>query len=90
MKNKTLDFADCKYISEVYEEIKHGLNLPKYCGSNWDAVWDFMRDYCDNMSVKIKGTNILEKRFENTKEILIEILDRCVKELDDFSYKIIS
>lgn len=40
VKERVLDFSDCAYLGEIYEVIKKELELPEWCGSNLDALWD--------------------------------------------------
>ena len=37
---RNLDFSQCSYWGELYELIKTELELPDWCGSNLDALWD--------------------------------------------------
>lgn len=39
-KDRVLDFSSCKYLGEVHEVIKIGLELPDWYGANLDALWD--------------------------------------------------
>lgn len=40
IKERVLDFSDCAYLGELYAVIKKELELPEWCGSNLDALWD--------------------------------------------------
>lgn len=35
-----LDFSECRYLGEIYAQIKSVLELPQWCGENLDALWD--------------------------------------------------
>ncbi len=35
-----IDFTECRYIGELYRELKKKLGLPDWCGENLDALWD--------------------------------------------------
>lgn len=35
-----LDFSECRYLGEIYAQIKCVLELPQWCGENLDALWD--------------------------------------------------
>ena len=39
-KHFDLNFAECRYIGELYRELKEKLELPDWCGENLDALWD--------------------------------------------------
>ena len=40
IKHFDLNFAECRYIGELYRELKEKLELPDWCGENLDALWD--------------------------------------------------
>ena len=90
MEIKKLDFSKCKYVYDVHQELKRGLNFPDYYGENWDALWDCLTDINEPTYVEIFGFNSLCEDVAHSKEKMIEIFDRCVKTLDGFTYKIIS
>ena len=35
-----ISFSDCRYVGELYLELKRKLELPDWCGENLDALWD--------------------------------------------------
>lgn len=35
-----VNFSDCRYVGELYLELKQKLELPDWCGENLDALWD--------------------------------------------------
>ena len=40
IKHFEVNFAECRYIGELYRELKNQLALPDWCGENLDALWD--------------------------------------------------
>lgn len=40
IKHFDVDFTECRYIGELYQELKKKLELPDWCGENLDALWD--------------------------------------------------
>ena len=40
VKHFDVNFADCRYVGELYLELKKKLELPDWCGENLDALWD--------------------------------------------------
>ena len=40
VKVRNLDFSECKYRGEIYELLRTELELPRWCGSNLNALWD--------------------------------------------------
>ncbi len=40
LRRFSLDFSECRYLGEIYAQIKSVLELPQRCGENLDALWD--------------------------------------------------
>jgi len=40
LRRFSLDFSECRYLGEIYAQIKRVLELPQWCGENLDALWD--------------------------------------------------
>ena len=40
LRRFSLDFSECRYLGEIYAQIKSVLELPQWCGENLDALWD--------------------------------------------------
>ena len=40
VKQRVLNFTQCKYLSEVHRTIQQELELPEWYGRNLDALWD--------------------------------------------------
>ena len=40
LRRFSLDFSECRYLGEIYAQIKGVLELPQWCGENLDALWD--------------------------------------------------
>ena len=76
-KKYTLDFTNVKYFLEVHYIIKTSLDFPDYYGCNWSAFWDCLTDmYGDPIHIEIIGLDVIEKKFDNTANKMIEILRR--------------
>ena len=90
MEYLTLDFSDCKYISQVHKKLKETLKFPDYYGENLDALWDCMRDYVSNVHVYVKGFYSLPKNWADYMDKIIEVFDDVHKETPNFTYEIIS
>ncbi len=89
MEKITLDLTGCKYIRQIHRIIKETFGFPEFYGSNYYALWDCMRDYCDDMEVEIKGLSTLPPDFEDFKEIMLNIFERVTTE-NNFRYTVIS
>ena len=40
LRRFSLDFSECRYLDEIYAQIKRVLELSHWCGENLDALWD--------------------------------------------------
>ena len=40
VKHFDVNFSECRYVDELYLELKRKLELPEWCGENLDALWD--------------------------------------------------
>ncbi|GMU65859.1 MAG: hypothetical protein AMXMBFR36_21330 [Acidobacteriota bacterium] len=54
-----LDVSRVQTREELHELIYRGLEFPSYCGMNWDAFDECIRDVALPRSVEIKGLSIL-------------------------------
>ena len=90
VKVRNLDFSDCKYLGEVYEVLRNELELPAWCGSNLDALWDAVTGIMYTPAeIRIAGTagrsslmaeveqviSLLREAEETYHEITVIVLD---------------
>ena len=62
MKTITIDFTDCRYMIELYEEMDKALGFPKGYGKNLDALWDCLTGFIETpVEVHFKGIECLPK-----------------------------
>ena len=40
VKHFDVNFSECRYVGELYLELKRKLELQEWCGENLDALWD--------------------------------------------------
>ena len=65
------------FISALKREIKEELDFPDYYGCNWSAFWDCLTDmYGDPIHIEIIGLEVIERKFGDSAEKMIEILRR--------------
>ena len=89
-KKYTLDFTNVKYFLEVHYIIKTSLDFPDYYGCNWSAFWDCLSDMRgEPIHIEIIGLDVIEKKFDNTANKMIEILARFKHFNDDLFSDII-
>ena len=89
-KKYTLDFTNVTHFLEVHYIIKTSLDFPDYYGCNWDAFWDCLTDMRgDPVHIEIIGLDVIEKKFDNTANMMIEILKEFKHFNDDLFSDII-
>ena len=73
----TIDFRKVEYYLEMHFVIREALDFPDYYGCNWDAFWDCLNDmYGDPIHIEIIGLEVIERKFGDSAEKMIEILRR--------------
>lgn len=76
-KKYVVDFTNVKYYLEMHAVIKKSLDFPDYYGRNWSAFWDCLSDMRgDPIHIEIIGIEVIERKFVNAAEKMIEILKR--------------
>jgi len=76
-KKYVVDFTNVKYYLEMHAVIEKSLDFPDYYGCNWDAFWDCLSDMRgDPVHIEIIGIEVIERKFVNAAEKMIEILKR--------------
>lgn len=84
MKNIEIDFTNIGDYEEFYEELKSKIELPKYFGDNLDALADIISGELE-MPLEIEFTNLSVDQLETFEELL-ETLEDCEYEVDEFSF----
>ena len=73
----TIDFRKVEYYLEMHFVIRQALDFPDYYGCNWDSFWDCLNDmYGDPIHIEIIGLEVVERKFGDSAEKMIEILRR--------------
>ena len=73
---KTIDLTNCKYLMELHERIKNGLNLDEDYGRNWYAFWDEINRNIKCDFITVKGSETVSKELKSSVEKMREILER--------------
>ena len=80
MKKITLDFSNCKYISEIYKVIKDNIEYMDDCGEKLSVLWDYLDGYSDdNIQIIIKGYNKLSDALKEYMDKMFAIFERVTK-----------
>ena len=73
----TIDFTNVNNYLEMHGVIWHALEFPDYYGYNWSAFWDCLTDmYGEPIHIEIVGLEVIERKFGDSAEKMIEILTR--------------
>lgn len=76
MYQATIDLTGCKYLMELHERIKEGLNLEEGYGRNWYAFWDEINRNIKCDFITVKGSKTVAKELKGSVEKMREILER--------------
>lgn len=76
MRKAIIDLTDCKYIMELHERIKKGLNLEEGYGRNWSAFWDEINRNIEYDFITVKGSKTVSEELRGSVEKMHEILER--------------
>ena len=71
MKTVTIDFSNCKYAQDLYEETIKAMEFSDWCGRNLDAIWDMLKGE-EEMTVHFKG---MEKLSKDLQQEALEIFN---------------
>ena len=82
VKQRVLDFSQCKYLSEVHRMIQQELELPEWYGRNLGALWDSLTGimYLPAEITIIYDSNCKDKAFADEIDKMIEIFQRAAEE----------
>ncbi len=82
----TIDFTDVDNYLQMHIIIRNALDWPDYYGCNWSAFWDCVTDMVGrDVYIEIIGIEVIERKFGNAAEKMIEIL-REFKHYEDDEY----
>ena len=71
----TIDFRNVKTYLEMHFVIREALDFPDYYGCNWDAFWDCLTNMVGcPIHIEILGINVIEKKFDNAAQMMIDAL----------------
>ena len=86
----TIDFTKVEYYLEMHFSIRDALDWPDYYGCNWDAFWDCLTDMVGRrIHIEILGLDVIERKFGNEAQTMIDILKEFKHYRDDkYSHEI--
>ena len=82
LRRFSLDFSECRYLGEIYAQIKRVLELPHWCGENLDALWDAVTGM---MYTPAEVTIIPQTRRKELQEDVKEIITVFQEAQDEYN-----
>lgn len=82
LRRFSLDFSECRYLGEIYAQIKSVLELPQWCGENLDALWDVVTGM---MYTPAEVTIIPKVRRKELQEDVKEIITVFQEAQDEYN-----
>ena len=82
LRRFSLDFSECRYLGEIYAQIKNVLELPRWCGENLDALWDVVTGM---MYTPAEVTIIPKVRRKELQEDVKEIITVFQEAQDEYN-----
>ncbi len=74
IKHFDIDFTECRYIGELYYELKKKLKLPDWCGENLDALWDALTGIMyTSADISVKKTTAW-KEIQEYADSIVEVV----------------
>ena len=82
VKQRVLNFTQCKYLSEVHRTIQQELELPEWYGRNLDALWDSLTGimYLPAEITIIYSFNYSDKALADEIDKMIDIFKEAAEE----------
>ena len=75
MKKATIDLTNCKYLMELHERIRVGLDLQEGYGRNWSAFWDEINRNINYDFITVKGSNTVADELKESVKLMRELLE---------------
>ncbi len=90
MKQYLIDFSGVKNYDDFYNAIIKGMEFPKWCGKNPDAVIDLMTGYVETPGiVQTIGLKKLPKSLNTEVQYFYEVIDIVKTEYSYLQYRFI-
>ena len=81
----TIDLSLLRKCEDIYPLIINSLELPKYCGHNKDALWDFLTDYMgSHVEIIIKGLSSLSKTCQKQIADILAVIKEAEETYPDY------
>ena len=89
-----LDFSKCNSLTSLHTMLNDKFGLPRCCGQNWNAFWDFVRDDFrdedDNYIIEVHNFYSMDKNLLDYCKPMLEIFEDIQKENSNVFFAYIS
>ncbi len=88
-----LDFAHCRYMSDIHQLLQNSFGFPAYYGANWDALWDCLDGLfldCGDIVIEIHNLSVLNVDLKEACQPMLDIFTEITKEIPNVSIKLVS
>jgi ribonuclease inhibitor len=92
VKERILNFSQCKYLNEVHQVIQQELELPDWYGKNLSALWDSLTGimYTPAEITIIYDPNCKDKALADEIKKMIEIFKRAADEYGEIVLSVLT
>ena len=89
-----LDFSKCNGWYDIHKMLNDKFGLPLFCGMNWDAFWDLVRDDFrdeeENYFIEIHNFYSMTEEYQDYCKPMLNIFERIQKENSNVFFAYIS
>lgn len=89
LRRFSLDFSECRYLGEIYAQIKSVLELPQWCGENLDALWDAVTGMMYTPAEIIICPKVKRKELQDDVKEIIAVFQEAQQEYNEISIGVI-
>ena len=85
LRRFSLDFSECRYLGEIYAQIKNVLELPRWCGENLDALWDAVTGMMYTPAEVTIFPKVKRKELQDDAKEIIAVFQEAQQEYNEIS-----
>ena len=85
LRRFSLDFSECRYLGEIYAQIKWVLELPQWCGENLDALWDAVTGMMYTPAEVTIFPKVKRKELQDDVKEIIAVFQEAQQEYNEIS-----
>lgn len=85
LRRFSLDFSECRYLGEIYAQIKNVLELPRWCGENLDALWDAVTGMMYTPAEVTIFPKVKRKELQDDAKEIIAVFQEAQHEYNEIS-----